>query len=196
MKNILKKFFDFILAIIRNAIFFLFYIIAFPFAFIFVKGKTKGKQNLKKDDEARVFVANHYEVYGPFITYMHFPYMFRPWIIDKMIDFGYEKEDSFNYCAAACWEVYPFGNSAEAAHFATINYVSFTIINEYETLLDEKYIPDTIARVNKVNIDISALQEQLEQNFQTGADFENRLTILESSIGDINSILETMVGGI
>jgi hypothetical protein len=85
-KNIFKTFFGFTIGLIRDAIFFLFYIIAFPFAFIFIKGKTRGKENLKKDDEARVFVANHYEVYGPFIAYLHFPYNFRPWIIDKMID--------------------------------------------------------------------------------------------------------------
>ena len=85
-KNIFKTFFGFVLGLIRDAIFFLFYLIAFPFAFLFIKGKTKGKENLKKDDEARVFVANHYEAYGPFIAYLHFPYNFRPWIIDKMID--------------------------------------------------------------------------------------------------------------
>ena len=85
-KNIFKTILDLFLALIRNAIFFLFYIIAFPFVFLFVKGKVKGKENLNKDDEARIFVANHYEVYGPFIAYMHFPYSFRPWIIDKMID--------------------------------------------------------------------------------------------------------------
>jgi len=86
MKKFFKKVFGLLLSLIRNAIYFLFYIIAFPFAFLFVKGKTKGKENLNKDDEARIFVANHYEVYGPFITYLKFPYSFRPWIIDKMID--------------------------------------------------------------------------------------------------------------
>ena len=86
MKKFFKNVFGLLLSLIRNAIYFLFYIIAFPFAFLFVKGKTKGKENLNKDDEARIFVANHYEVYGPFITYLKFPYSFRPWIIDKMID--------------------------------------------------------------------------------------------------------------
>lgn len=86
MKNFFKTTFGLFFSLIRNAIYFLFYIIAFPFAFLFIKGKTKGKENLNKNDEARIFVANHYEVYGPFITYLKFPYSFRPWIIDKMID--------------------------------------------------------------------------------------------------------------
>lgn len=86
MKKFFKTTFGLFFSLIRNAIYFLFYIIAFPFAFLFIKGKTKGKENLNKNDEARIFVANHYEVYGPFITYLKFPYSFRPWIIDKMID--------------------------------------------------------------------------------------------------------------
>lgn len=85
-KNIFKIVFGGLLAVIRNILYFTFYIIAFPFAFIFSKCKIKNKDNLNKTDEARVFVANHYEIYGPYISYMHFPYRFRPWIIDKMID--------------------------------------------------------------------------------------------------------------
>ncbi len=85
-KNIFKTIFCGFIAIIRNILYFTFYIIAFPFAFIFSRCKIKGKENLAKSDEARVFVVNHYEIYGPYISYMHFPYKFRPWIIDKMID--------------------------------------------------------------------------------------------------------------
>ena len=83
-------------------------------------------------------------------------------IIDKMIDFGYEKEDSFNYCAAACWEVYPFGNSAEAAHFATINYVS-PFNNACIDFSEELPIDELINRFkNNLINDLKALIEKRE----------------------------------
>lgn len=85
-KNFFKTIFFGFFGLIKTILLYLFYIIAFPFAFIIFRCKVKGKENLQKTDEARVFISNHYEIYGPFITYMHFPYSYRPWIIDKMID--------------------------------------------------------------------------------------------------------------
>lgn len=52
----------------------------------FVWSFTRGKKNLQKNDEARVFVMNHYEIYGPIVAFLRFPYRFRPWVIDKMCD--------------------------------------------------------------------------------------------------------------
>lgn len=46
--------------------------------------KTKGKGNVRKND-IKVFVTNHYEVYGPVIMYLRFPYNFRPWVIDRIM---------------------------------------------------------------------------------------------------------------
>lgn len=57
-------------------------ILAFPFT----RCKVKGKENLLKSDEARVFISNHYEIYGPMSVFLNFPYKFRPWIIDKMMN--------------------------------------------------------------------------------------------------------------
>ena len=68
--------------IILGTIFCVLFVLAQPF----VWGFTKGKKNIRKDDEARIFVANHYEIYGPFIMYMRFPFRFRPWVIDKMCE--------------------------------------------------------------------------------------------------------------
>ena len=68
--------------ILFSIIFFVAFILLQPFVWC----KTKGKKNLNKNDEARVFVSNHYEIYGPFIIFMRFPYRFKPWIIDKMVD--------------------------------------------------------------------------------------------------------------
>lgn len=86
IKNILLKPIIFIFKciefIILGSIFLALFLLAQPF----VWGFTKGKKNLKKDDEARVFVANHYEIYGPFLMFMRFPFKFRPWVIDKMCE--------------------------------------------------------------------------------------------------------------
>ncbi len=46
--------------------------------------KVKGKKNVKKDD-IKIFITNHYEVYGPVVMYFWFPYNFRPWVIDKIM---------------------------------------------------------------------------------------------------------------
>ena len=57
-------------------------IITFPF----VKSKVIGKENVKKDDEARVFLANHYELFGPATCFLSFPYKNRVWVLDKMVN--------------------------------------------------------------------------------------------------------------
>lgn len=63
----------------------LFFGIIVLFAKIFFRCKVRGKENVKNDDEARVFIFNHYELYGPVAMYIRFPYKNRPWIIDKMM---------------------------------------------------------------------------------------------------------------
>ena len=71
---------------IRNIFFYIIYYVAYIFVFPFVCSKVVGKKKIKKTDEARVFVVNHYELIGPATMYMSFPYRFKPWIIDKMMD--------------------------------------------------------------------------------------------------------------
>ena len=68
--------------IILGSIFLVLFILVQPFVWCF----PKGKKNIQKTDEARVFVANHYEIYGPLVVFLRFPYCFRPWVIDKMCD--------------------------------------------------------------------------------------------------------------
>lgn len=41
---------------------------------------------LEKVEESTVFVANHYEIYGPFIVELKFPRAFRPWTDSLMTD--------------------------------------------------------------------------------------------------------------
>lgn len=40
----------------------------------------------KVDESATVFIANHYEIYGPFIVELKFPRTFRPWTDSLMTD--------------------------------------------------------------------------------------------------------------
>ncbi|MCM1043372.1 MAG: hypothetical protein NC350_04105 [Corallococcus sp.] len=51
----------------------------------FVPAKVRGKNKVDKSGGAVVYVANHYEIYGPVCTILHMPYV-RPWIINRMID--------------------------------------------------------------------------------------------------------------
>lgn len=68
--------------IIFSALLLIAFILIQPFVWCF----PKGKKNIKKDDEARVFIVNHYEIYGPIAIFLRFPFKFRPWVIDKMCD--------------------------------------------------------------------------------------------------------------
>lgn len=66
-----------------------FFFIIFGFAYIIVKPffrcKVKGKENINKNN-GKIFIANHYEIYGPLAMFLKFPFKFRPWVIDKMLD--------------------------------------------------------------------------------------------------------------
>ena len=83
-KNPIKTFFSAIGRGFRNFFSFLVFWIAYLFGKPFIRCKVIGKSNVNKNDEARVFVANHYEIYGPIAIFLRFPYKFRPWVIDKL----------------------------------------------------------------------------------------------------------------
>lgn len=83
-KNPIKTFFSAIGRGFRNFLSFLIFWIVYIFGKPFIRCKTIGKENLLNNDEARVFVANHYEIYGPIAIFLRFPYKFRPWVIDKL----------------------------------------------------------------------------------------------------------------
>lgn len=77
----------------------------------FLRIKVKGKNNIRKTDEARIFIANHLEVYGPVLCYLHLPVRKkRFWIIDKMLDpnfaeqqMSYAVQDPNNFRWAPKW---------------------------------------------------------------------------------------------
>lgn len=71
---------------IEFIIFSILLLVAFILIQPFIWSIPKGKKNVRKDDEARVFITNHYEIYGPIAIFLRFPYKFRPWVIDKMCD--------------------------------------------------------------------------------------------------------------
>ena len=83
-QNPIKKFFSAIGKGIKNFFLFLVFSIGCFFCKLFVRCKVVGKENVSNDDEARVFIANHYEIYGPLAVFLRFPYKFRPWVIDKL----------------------------------------------------------------------------------------------------------------
>ena len=51
----------------------------------FFRSKCVGKEKLKNLGGPVVFVANHYEIYGPIIAVLRMPVRFRPWIISNML---------------------------------------------------------------------------------------------------------------
>ena len=84
-KNIFKRFFCAIGRGFKNFFLWLEYCLLFIFVNPFIKCKIKGKKNVSKTDEARVFIVNHYELFGPVAMFLRFPYKFRPWVIDKIM---------------------------------------------------------------------------------------------------------------
>lgn len=85
-KNLALKIILFPLTIIKYFFLYLTFYLIYISIWPFTRCKVKGKKNVNKTDEARVFISNHYEIYGPLSVYMNFPYKFRPWIIDKMMN--------------------------------------------------------------------------------------------------------------
>ena len=45
-------------------------------------------------------------------------------VINSLIDFGYEKNDAYNYATSACWEPVSFGNSLEQNNITNINFAN------------------------------------------------------------------------
>lgn len=85
-KNGFVRFFHAIGRGIKRFFMFLLYILIFPFVKLSMRCKVLGKENINKDDEARVFLVNHYEIFGPVAMYLNFPLKNRIWIIDKMMN--------------------------------------------------------------------------------------------------------------
>lgn len=57
-------------------------------------------------------------------------------IIPKLIDFGYEEKDAFNYGVSACWEPLSIGNSLEQNNITNVEYGRCA----NQTILDECFV--------------------------------------------------------
>ena len=78
-------------------------------------------------------------------------------IISKLIDFGYEKSDAYNYAVSACWEPSVFGKSFDQNNITSIEYGNAI----YQTILSEKFID--CKNIDEVfNIFKSKLKENCE----------------------------------
>ena len=72
---------------IVNFIYYLGFLILVVILYPILHCKVKGKKNIKKTDEARIFISNHLEIYGPTLIYLRLPVRKkRYWIIDKIMD--------------------------------------------------------------------------------------------------------------
>ena len=85
-RNAFVRFFCAIGRGIKRFFMFLMYILFYPFVKIATHCKVLGKENIDQSDEARVFLVNHYEIFGPVAMYLNFPIKNRIWIIDKMMN--------------------------------------------------------------------------------------------------------------
>ncbi len=85
-RNIVVRFFCAIGRSIKNFFLWIWYLILYAIFAPMARCKVRGKENVSKTDEARVFISNHYEIFGPVAMYISFPYKFKPWVIDKLLD--------------------------------------------------------------------------------------------------------------
>lgn len=59
-------------------------------------------------------------------------------VIDKLIKFGYQTEDAYNYCTSACWEPYIAGKSFDQNNIDTFLFIK-PLLTLFETEDLEKY---------------------------------------------------------
>lgn len=87
-------------------------------------------------------------------------------IIPKLINFGYDKEDAYNYATAACWEPYIPGKAFDQANIKSIVFIkplemllekeNLKNINSFESITDklekyiENYINEFVSKVDKI----------------------------------------------
>ncbi|MBQ8451768.1 MAG: hypothetical protein IJ538_03220 [Clostridia bacterium] len=85
-KNIFLRILSFLGKCIAYPIFTILFGLIWLIGELVLHSKVVGKKYIRKDDEARVFIANHYELYGPTIFILKFPYRSIPWIMDGMME--------------------------------------------------------------------------------------------------------------
>ncbi len=90
-------------------------------------------------------------------------------IIDKLINFGYDKEDAYNYGTSACWEPYIIGKSSAQNNIKSLNFMfplnellekeNLNKITNFEILLKtynnylERYVNNLISDLKKITFE-------------------------------------------
>ena len=85
-------------------------------------------------------------------------------VIQKLIDFGYEEKDAYNYGVSACWEPLSIGNSLEQNNLANVEYGSCM----HQVLVDEK-----LSECSNFDDVLNLFYQKLEDNsiqIKTGLD--------------------------
>lgn len=94
-------------------------------------------------------------------------------IIPKLIEFGYEEHDAYNYVTSACWEPLMCGKSVDQNNIDSLVYIeplnkmleneNLEQIHTYKELITkyqeylEKYVVDFVAEINKIQWEDAAL---------------------------------------
>ncbi|WP_104805618.1 pyruvate formate lyase family protein [Blautia marasmi] len=79
-------------------------------------------------------------------------------VISKLIDFGYDTEDAYNYGVSACWEPLSIGNSLEQNNLANI---------EYGRCVNKMILDDRFVHCADMKAIIELYIEKLEENCQS-----------------------------
>lgn len=100
-------------------------------------------------------------------------------VISHLIDFGYDKEDAYNYGTSACWEPLSIGNSLEQNNLANIEYGKCV----HAMIVDDHFVQCTDMK------DVVALYEEKLQE-----DCQNIICRLDSIQWQKDPLLSFMMG--
>lgn len=76
-------------------------------------------------------------------------------VIPKLIDFGYEANDAYNYGVSACWEPLSIGNSLEQNNLANV---------EYGSCMHQVLVDEMLSECNTFDDVLNVFYKKLENN--------------------------------
>ena len=134
-------------------------------------------------------------------------------IVNKLIDFGYKKEDAYNYVVSACWEPAPVGKGLELNNVECLVFIEplnnllenedLNNFNDFDSLLVkyeeylENYVDDVLNRINSFNWENDPLLSlfiegcnQHNKDASIGGAFYNNYGLTSVSLSNtVNSLL-------
>lgn len=102
-------------------------------------------------------------------------------IIPYLIDFGYDKEDAYNYVTSACWEPFIAGKS-----FDQNNEQSIVFIKPLENLLEKEELKEINSKEKLLNVYKKYLKEYL---------IEEYINVLNNKIYESDPLLSLLTEG-